>query len=218
MMAQPPPIKVPSCLNNEVLTGKAGELSCVDVSKVNQTIIQVVADLMKVFTQLDDHEQRLKKLEMMMGGGGGGIATFAGVTKYTSPGLITKPNFDNGLVAAAARCTDEYGAGAHMCTVGEIYQSVITGKVVSGKPSPKAWVYAPSWQRAAMTGSSHPLLGVSDNCAGYTYPTGDQGFAGVAFEWGPSPAKNQAATYVPLWHGGSMNAACSAVLPIACCK
>ena len=135
---------------------------------------------------------------------------------------MVKPGVDNGLPAAAGRCADEFGAGAHMCTTQEIAASVVSAKVlVSGKPQPKSWVYAPSWQNTTGGTNKFPLEGVGDNCAGYTYPTADQGYTGVAFEWGPSVALGQANTYIAIWHGGA-NAKCSinapTGIPIACCK
>jgi hypothetical protein len=147
-------------------------------------------------------------------GGGGAVATWIGNTTKTTGGQITHANVANGLPAATASCNDEF-PGSHMCAAYEIYMSVVTGKFKSGTAVPQAWVYAPSWQTPGTNAaaSKMPLDGLADNCAGYTYPTHDQGWTGVAFEWAQSPITG----FTLYWHGGQ-NAQCNTTRPIACCK
>lgn len=212
---------VPACGQGKCLTGdNAGQLSCIDVAATNTTIVQLQNDL----TSLTN---RVTALEKALNGASVGGAKFAGVTMKMTTGRIEAPGADPGIASAASFCAAEFGQGAHMCTVAEMYTSVVSGKLTSKDTVPRSWVYAPAWQTPTVVQSPPaPAAGLGDNCAGYTYESSHLGFSGVAVEWSqtPNPLINNVKANVLRWHGGQVQpnkapgAACNQTLPIACCK
>jgi hypothetical protein len=109
-----------------------------------------------------------------------------------------------------------------MCTVYDVYYSVVAGKIKDTDTINKAWVYQASWKNP---GGSAPTpsnqegdAGMSDNCGSYTYPTGDVRWTGTAFAWQVIPYHGAANTKGLKFFGGSAQAACNQSYPIACCK
>jgi hypothetical protein len=143
-----------------------------------------------------------------------GISTFAGNTtmSYNGNFVAASAGSDNGFVGAAKVCEAQYGAGAHMCTSLEIYESAVKGVIGSTKNIAKAWVYFPAWNNP-VAGSNDPLQGQGDTCGSLTYPTGDLRWTGIAVSTGALRTTRWGVRF----HGGS-EAPCNAPLPIACCK
>jgi hypothetical protein len=209
MAGQNNQLHVPACGDGRCLTGENdGTLMCVDITTTNQTLIQLINDV----TTLKNQVNSLQK-EVDMISGGGGVASWVGNSTATTVGRIVHANADVGLASAAATCADDFGAGAHMCTVYEMYGSVANGKITSKTTVPKAWVYFPSWQ-SPIASPQNPLGGNSDNCSSYTYPTNDRHWAGIAVEWRMNFQGDASGFW---WHGGT-EALCNGALPIACCK
>jgi hypothetical protein len=136
---------------------------------------------------------------------------FVGITKVRTNGRIEAPGADVGLASAAALCGAEYGDGAHMCTVNELYDSVVSGRLTSNDRVPKSWIFHPSLQR--LPNSIDPEEGVADSCGVYTYGTADHGWTGVAFVHGPLRTG-----YVGMKLLNGHSAPCGEKLPIACCR
>lgn len=137
------------------------------------------------------------------------LSTYRGVTTATSIGVISAPGVENGEAAAAARCSREY-AGSHLCSVFELYDSVVRGKLTSDSRVPKSWIYFPTG--SAPTGADRPLDGIADSRAGYTYGLDDRGWSGRAAEW-----TVLSTGFVGFKLHGGTSARCSAPLPLACC-
>src|SRR4029077_3008937 len=77
-------------------------------------------------------------------------------------------------------CAKDFGTGAAMCTVNEIFNSAINGTLVRTAPMAEdAWIYAANLQNPL--GSR--VAGLGDNCAGYTYETADASWQGTSFQW-----------------------------------
>jgi hypothetical protein len=139
-------------------------------------------------------------------------STYRGVTNALSNGAITAPSGSlaaTGLHAAAARCSAEH-PGSHLCSVFELYDSVVRGKLTKDSAIPRSWIYFPAGNASAA--AARPLDGIADSCAGYTYALDDRGWSGIAAEWTVLPTGSIGFKF----HGGSA-APCSAMLPLACC-
>ena len=145
-------------------------------------------------------------------GKGGGAAVFVGTTTTTYKGAINDAAGNIGLSAAANNCAAQFGAGAKMCTIYDIVSSVADGTITPAKTIATSWVYAANWKDPIGTPNSEPKAGLSDNCAGYTYPTGDKKWAGTAFTWAQVTFTGR---FAPKFVSDSK---CSDLKPIACCK
>lgn len=137
---------------------------------------------------------------------------FKGVTTAMTSGNITSGT-SRGIPAASAICAAQFGTGAYMCSVYDIYMNVARDKIKQSDSVAKTWVYMQSWKDPA--GSSMTRTGLSDNCASYTN-NASTGVYGTAFEW---TALTNGAKAMKFSSGGTApNAAlCNANLPIACC-
>ena len=62
------------------------------------------------------------------------------------------------------------------------------------------------------TPNSEPKAGLSDNCAGYTYPTGDKKWTGTSFSWAQVAFTGR---FAPKFIA---NTKCSDLRKILCCK
>jgi hypothetical protein len=144
---------------------------------------------------------------------------YVGSTAAKYNGQLGAGAADASLKVAADKCAAEFGAGAQMCTIYDLYNSAASGKLTTAMTIPqaqRAWIWAPAWNTpAGLPGGAarEPLAGVSDTCGGYTYPTGDLAWAGTAFSWENSMTGRKALKI----HGGTA-ARCSDNLAIACCK
>lgn len=138
-------------------------------------------------------------------------ASYVGTTSMPNTGRFLA-GFRSGLVVAAQQCAAQFGAGAHMCVMDELYQSVGNGTLGAADSIPPAWVYMPNWN-IPTPNPDNPLQGVADTCDNYTYQLGARRWRGILVEWGPLPD----GTAGFRWHGGN-DTACSSVHPVACCK
>lgn len=140
-------------------------------------------------------------------------ALYVGNTTAVTNGRIQAAGTPTGLRSAAKLCSYQFGAGAHMCTMQELYDSVLSGALNENNTMAAAWIYFPSWNEptagAALAGN-----GQADNCAGYTYPTADLKWQGMTASWDTIAATSAKSL---IWKGGSQ-ASCNMSLPIACCK
>ena len=127
-------------------------------------------------------------------------AVFIGVTPTTTNGKFVHKTAPTGLPAAAALCSDAYGPGAHMCTVQEIYASSQGSILAASKTVPKSWIMPSA------------TAGLADNCGSYTSSTGERQWTGTAFQWDVLPTGFRGPRFL-----GGADAACSTMLPIACC-
>ncbi len=142
---------------------------------------------------------------------------FVGVTTATTNGRITSAGALTGLPAAAAICSAQFGAGAHMCVSEELANSVVDGTLLNAATTvPKAWMYFTAWQNSALSGQVDPLEGLADNCGGFTYQTADRRWSGTAMRWDASSANptDRMLHFVT----GPGNIQCNNTLPIACCQ
>ena len=137
------------------------------------------------------------------------LGLYRGVTTTPSAGAITATGLDPGLAAAAARCHAEFG-GSHLCSMPELYSSVIAGRLDDAKRMPAAWIYFPAGNAPA--GATTTTAGIADTCAGYTYDKDDRGYSGIAAEWTDLPTGGVGFKF----YGGAA-APCSASRPLACC-
>lgn len=138
---------------------------------------------------------------------------FKGLTTAKTTGAISS-NGKTGILGAADVCATQYGAGAYMCSVYDMYMNVARGKIKDTDSVAKSWVYMQSWKDPS---SSTPTItvGLSDNCASYT-SSGNTTYYGTAVEWttlssGSKGLKFNAGNVAP------NTALCSDMLPIACC-
>jgi hypothetical protein len=125
-----------------------------------------------------------------------------------------------GIAGAASICSQQYGTGAHVCTVYDMYFSAATiGQNPNNKLSAttqittQQWVYSANWQ-PPIAGAQQPDAGLADNCGGFTYPTGDRVWKGTQFVWETIAETSQ----IGLKFFGGTSAACSSTAPYACCK
>jgi hypothetical protein len=203
----------PSCQDGvQALTSENSTLKCVNKGS-GATDATIKARIDKLTKDTAD----LTSTITVLSSGGGAKSVYVGSTTATTPGRIDAGGTDIGIAGAVKLCTNQYGAGAHMCTIMEIYDSVQTGKIVSGTDIAKSWVYQEGWNNpaGAAGATKEPTAGLNENCAGYTYKTGDQNWVGTAFAFAKVTYNNN---YAPKFYSGSADAACSAVLPVACCK
>jgi hypothetical protein len=189
----PQMLSIPDCKPGTVLSAQGGVFTC-------QAQTTALSDsLMTTSAQYDQLEKDIAALPI-----GGTRTPFVGVTKLTTTA-------DTGIAAANARCADEF-PDARMCSVYDLYDTVIMGRLHAADRIPKSWIYFPAWNRP-LPGAVNPDDGLADNCAGFTYGADDKGWSGMAGEWTVLPSGDAGFKF----HGGSA-APCSAPLPIACCK
>jgi hypothetical protein len=207
-------VSLPNCkVDSEALTSDGKTVFCTNRNNETSESRMALENISKSETLVTDYGTRI----MALGTGPGAKALYVGNTTATTPGRIDAGGTDIGIAGAVKLCTNQYGAGARMCTVYDIYQSIVAGKIISGTDIAKSWVYMEAWKNpAGATGATkEPTAGLNENCAGYTYKTGDQSWVGTAFVYAKVTYNNN---YAPKFYSGSADAACSSVLPVACCK
>jgi len=215
-------VSIPKCDPNfDALTTDGSTLSC--DSRNNET-----SQTSAAITQLKDVEQKVidygTTITMLGSGGMGAKAFFQGETAATTLYNGTfAANGATGMRNAAAICAAQFGTGAHMCTVYEMYQSVVYAGGPAGdkfNPAanlPQAWVYMEgqnSYSPFTTTTKNEPNAGLTDNCASGQYGTADQGWKGTVVSWEALQYNNQMA----LKFTSGAGVPCSATFPIACCK
>lgn len=178
-------------------------------------VTKASGNLDSMFTsQIDMYTKQVSDLSntvTVLQGGGGATPVFVGTTKATTNAMVTDANGNVGVAAAANVCAAEFGAGAKMCTIYDMYNSVVRGKITPQMTVAKSWVYAANW-KVPTAGATEALNGLSDNCAGFTYKTADQKWTGTSFLWEPVAYNGK---FAPKFVS---NTACGTVQPIACCR
>jgi hypothetical protein len=212
-------IALPNCnAKGELLTRKAGSgdvgsgLTCAPKGQSGGAIdTTLLVNLETKITNLTTIVNNIKT------GTGGPAPTYLGNSTATTKGNFLKAGDDNSIVSAAKLCEATFpGKSAHMCTVQEIYDSVVQGKITSAMTIPKAWVYFTSVKNS-LAGATDPNYSFGNNCAGYNYPTADQKWTGVAFSTAKIAYNNQ---WAVRFHNGldaTTGAPCNVALPVACC-
>ena len=121
-----------------------------------------------------------------------------------------------GVFAAATLCRKVAGCNpntAKMCTVYDMYHSVATGAVTAATNITQSWVHMSAWQHNGIAGQATPNNGLSDNCGGWTYPTGDLKWYGTTVEWKAAQTGPKALHFA----SGPGVVGCAQRFPIACC-
>jgi len=165
-------------------------------------------------TRIDTATMKVNNLKTnvdVLSAGGGGKAVYVGTTAAGTKGRITDGAGLFGIGAASKKCEAEFGAGAHMCTVFELFDSVSTNVIKQATVVPASWVYMEGWN-TPVANPSNPGEGLNENCASYNYDTADQKWQGMQFTWATTALNNvDKALHFK-------NVACNATLPISCCK
>jgi len=216
-------VTIPKCDPNfDALTYDGAALTCDsrnNESAASQTAIMNIKDVEK---KIIDYGTTIT---MLGKGGMGAKAFFQGVTTNSYKGDLTDMNGagTKGIRSSATICQAQFGQGAHMCSVYEMYQSAIyAGQNAADKFDPtvvlaKAWVYE-SAGRAPLNNAANnePLAGLADNCGSYNYPTADEGWTGTAVSWDKLAYNNLYG--LKFFSGLASGATCHDYNPIACCK
>lgn len=206
-------VGLPACDSaNKALTADGTNASCTDLNAVDDTSKTYLETLSNVEKKIKDYSTQLD----MLGAGPASQSYYVGMSKgAATTGRITSGT-KVGIPAATAICTNDYGAGAHMCSVYEIYYSTTLMKLpldaTTDIPDPGGWVYMQSWRNSTAT-TVEPNAGLADNCAGYT--SNDDGIAnkwnGTRFQF----ATTFSTVRVPKFFANTL---CNTARPIACCR
>lgn len=176
-------------------------LSAVDITTINTTYKKLV-DLGTILTTIE------------MGGARSPAAKFCGLSAGTKGAMVG--NGVTGVAGAAFLCSQvaSCGANARQCSVYDMHRSVADGTIKATDTIAESWVYMASWQHSNLAQQSTPTGGLSDNCGGDTYPTGDLKWYGTTVQW-----KNASTNFRALhFKSGPGVVSCASTLPIACCK
>lgn len=211
-------LNVPDCnKTGQLLTytkgSEIGVYTCTDkgTESLDAADITLIND---TYTKLESFKTTINTL---MPGMKGSAAKYCG--QYNPGGVnnpngaITGGNGVTGIAGAANLCVSvpTCGAGARMCTVYDMYNSVVFGAVPA--TIGESWVHMSAWR---WNGGNAANTGLNDNCGDWTYPTGDRAWYGTTVEWKPAVSGAKA-----LHFNGTSNTAgksCAARFPIACCK
>lgn len=200
---------LPDCEpNTQALTANGTKATCDDLNIVDATTKTLLTTLNTIESTIIDYGTQLTTV----GTAGNSQAVYVGLTKNaTTKGRITSGTAV-GIPAATALCRAEYGVGAHMCNVYEIYYSAAIQKNLEQgvNVTPGGWVYMQSW-RHDQAAPSEVAAGLADNCGGYTAETATNNWNGTRFEW----SGNADLINVPKFYANTL---CTETLPIACCR
>jgi len=201
----------PSCPAKYALNAFDGNLVCMPVG-TGSTNSDLQAAITNVVTKTTNIQNQITNF-----GGGGGAARYCGQTSGNTTGRILNGTAV-GVKAAADLCSQvaACGAGSHMCTPYEMFESVSANAITQAQTITKSWVYMASWQNFSAT-ANEPTSGLNDNCGSYTYGTGDLEWRGTAVKWEP---RNNGEKVLKFFTSNRTpeGTLCSASLPIACCK
>lgn len=231
-VAQPIVPTLPPCAGNEVLTTVNGALTCVSQTMfptiptctsgqvLTSTATGVFSCVSPVTLPTCTSGQFLTANGTALSCASvstASLARYLGNTATNTNGLITRSGTPSGLPAANALCVDQYGAGARMCSSEDMFQAVASGSLVTGTATARAWVFSTTTYDYNSAGTA-AQQGLTNNCASYTYPTGDHPWYGTTAQWMASPV-NSALFVLSLRHGPFPNGnSCSTQNPIACCR
>lgn len=212
-------VSLPACAQDtEALTADGSTLSCTPRNTVDSTTQQYLTTLTMIEQQIKDYGTQINHI----GAGPGAQAIYVGLSTKPTTGRIAFGTATPGVAAAAAQCAGDYGAGAHMCTVYELYYSASLQKNLDGMTDVgPAWAYMQSWKTptslvgypTATPTVPDPYQGLSDNCGGYTSasPSAPTAWTGTSFKY----AVALSGSHVPQFYGDT---SCATSQPIACCK
>ena len=206
-------LNVPDCnKTGQLLTytkgSEIGVYTCVDKGTESLDSADITL-INSTYTKLQSFKTTINNL---MPGSKASVAKYCG--SYTTPvnGAITGTNGVTGVAGAASLCqtVPACGAGARMCTVYDMYNSVVFGAIPATLA--QSWVHMISWQHNSA--SQNPTAnGLADNCSGFTYPTGDKLWYGTTVEWKTAMTGQKALHFA----SGPNVVKCSDTFPIACC-
>lgn len=201
-------VSLPDCKpNTEALTSDGVTPSCTNRDVVDASTQTLLTTLTNVEKQIVDAGTKITAL----GSGPSSQAAYVGLTKNSYTGRFLS-GAAVGIPAAAALCAGDFGAGAHMCTVYELYYSAALLKTLDTTVdvAPGGWAYMQTWRHAA----ANPVelsAGLADNCGGYTTETVANQWSGTTFAW----TVNLRGLRVPKFYA---NTSCTTSQPIACCR
>lgn len=204
--------KLPECQPFvEALTSEDGStVKCVARNNENPG----GADAVKAVNQVSTTLSMINTTVNNLAGQRQTYGVFKGLTTAKTAGNISS-NGKTGILGAADICATQYGAGAYMCSVYDMYMNVARGKIAQTDTVAKSWVYMTSWKSIA-AGAANAGQGLNDNCASFTNGATNGGYWGTAFEWTALSNTSQGLKF----NAGNVapnSAQCSDMLPIACC-
>ncbi len=202
-------LNLPECANDEAYTSQNG-VTCVKRDVVDATTAAALTTLTMIEKQIVDAGTKITAL----GSGPSSQSAYVGLTKNSYTGRLIS-GAAVGIPAATALCAGDFGVGAHMCTVYELYYSAALLKNLDPTVdiSPGGWVYMQSWRHAPVN-PTEISAGLADNCAGYTYTfaaTDTYQWNGTTFAW----TVDASGVRVPKFYA---NTQCNTSQPIACCR
>ncbi|HRI49683.1 MAG TPA: hypothetical protein PLW65_05830 [Pseudomonadota bacterium] len=204
-------VSLPDCKpNTEALTSDGVTPTCTNRDVVDASTQTLLDTLTMVEKQIVDAGTKITAL----GSGPSSQAAYVGLTKNSYTGRFVSGQAV-GIPAATALCAGDFGVGAHMCTVYELYYSAALLKNLDPTVdiSPGGWVYMQSWRHAPVN-PTEISAGLADNCAGYTYTfaaTDTYQWNGTTFAW----TVDASGVRVPKFYA---NTQCNTSQPIACCR
>jgi hypothetical protein len=201
-------VTIPVCNASEALTSNGSSLTCVNKDTGDTATQSAIDKLNRIEMLLQDYGTTYN----MLNTGTGARAVYVGVSQATPDGRVSDGAGGIGAGAASKVCEQQYGMGARVCTVYDMYYSVASAKIVAATNVPRSWVYMQSWKNPAGGVPADATQGLNDNCADFIYNTGDKRWQGTAVTWATTALNNvdKALHFT--------NTACSTTLPLACCK
>ncbi len=210
---------LPDCKKySESLTADGTKVFCTNRNNEAQGTRDALNNLEQSEILIKEYQTKINSL----GGPSGPAPRAVWCGQYTTAttGAIND-GVSSGILAAAALCRKVPGCSAtaaKMCTVYDMYHSAATGKLPGTVT--RSWVYMSAWQHnePGFT-KQQPGNGLSDNCAGFTYGTGDFHWYGTTVEWMASPTSQGNALHFKSGPtSGGAPSACGTPFPIACCN
>jgi hypothetical protein len=196
------PAMEPLCTKTQVLTSDEQGLRCTDLNALDGPAF--AERLAQLRFQVVDHSLARDRY---LGRG----ATFVGLSERTYYGRLMESGDDNGIAGGARLCGLQYGLGAHVCTVYEMYNSVAAGLINENTSIARGWLYFPAGN--AQPSAYEIDAGQADTCASFTNTLSSNGHRGVLLEWAPLPTGPRGFLY----HGGN-SARCANPFPLLCCR
>lgn len=221
----PQPAPIPTCAAGQLLVAVDGGFACeaatataiaaqnMQLATLQSSVTSLQSTLTTLQSTLTALTTRVSTLEGRPSGLSVGV--YVGNTTTTTRGSIASRNGTIGVLGAAEICAAQFGAGARMCTVDELYRSVTSGAIAGSATVARAWVFNVDSTSNSGTPFREPTASLQNSCAGYTHPTANEGISGTAFEFSDWSFNSRR---VLKFFVGNPEAACDRMLPIACCR
>lgn len=228
------PVMLPDCRTSGQLltytnTGGGGAYGC--TSKGTESLSPGDISMINAqYQAIQNQESFIAQIEQGMRVKGSG---YCGQTT-SQPSAAFVDGTATGIAAAASLCAKVTGcgSGAHLCTVYEMYHSIIDGALPSAMDLEKSWVYQASFSQefSDNTGNQkEPGAGLADNCGSFTVGDSSRKWYGTAVQWTTADSGQKALKFfagppsvgIPGTTAVVANPSavgCDSVLPIACCK